>query len=197
MPERSQGGHPWQTQEPPTRRSNRRRASGSWLWISRPWSLNRCRLQEHASAGGRFFPAWAPPACWPAPRRWPRPPPPLSPPRRKPQTPRNRQRHAAHQRQGLRAARARHACHPARHAARAHSPHRHQEGLRPRPVRRLHGARERSPREQLPLVRRDARGRRDHHHRRHRPARKSARDAGGLCASTTATSAATAPAARS
>ena len=49
---------------------------------------------------------------------------------------------------------ARHPHHPARRAARASRPDRHQEGLRPRPVRRLHGAGRRRARAVLPDARR-------------------------------------------
>ena len=59
-----------------------------------------------------------------------------------------------------RVARARHAHHAARRAARAPASDRHQEGLRPRPVRRLHGARRRAADQLLPDARGDARGRR-------------------------------------
>ena len=51
-------------------------------------------------------------------------------------------------------ARARHAHHAARPAARAPRPDRRQEGLRPRPVRRVHRADRRPPRAQLPRPRR-------------------------------------------
>ena len=47
-------------------------------------------------------------------------------------------------------------------------PHRHEEGLRPRPVRRLHGAGQRPADQRLPDARRHARGRRDHDDRRPR-----------------------------
>ena len=53
----------------------------------------------------------------------------------------------------------------ARPAARAPRPDRHQEGLRPRPVRRLHRAGRRPAHQFLPDARRDAGRRRDHHHR--------------------------------
>ena len=68
---------------------------------------------------------------------------------------------------------ARPAHHAARRAARASRPHRHQERLRPRPVRRLHRAGERRAHQFLPVARGDARRRRDHHHRgpRHRPSK--------------------------
>ena len=57
---------------------------------------------------------------------------------------------------------------------------RHQEGLRSRPMRRLHGARQRPAREFLPEPRADARRRRDHDHRRPRHAGRAASDAGGV-----------------
>ena len=94
-------------------------------------------------------------------------------------------------------ARARYPDHPARRAARAPASHRHQEGLRPRPVRRLHGDRRRAADQFLPDARGDARGRQHHHHR-------GAGHAGATCircrppsSSTTATSAATARPGRS
>ena len=51
------------------------------------------------------------------------------------------------------ALRAGHAHHAARRPARAPRPDRHQEGLRPRPVRRLHRAARRPPRQRLPAAR--------------------------------------------
>ena len=65
---------------------------------------------------------------------------------------------------------ARHAHHAARRAARAPAADRHEEGLRPRPVRRLHGDRRRPAHQLLPDARGDARGR-----RRSPPSRGSAR----------------------
>ena len=53
----------------------------------------------------------------------------------------------------------------ARCPARAPGPDRHQEGLRPRTVRRLHRARRRPARERLPHARRDGGGSADHHDR--------------------------------
>ena len=49
--------------------------------------------------------------------------------------------------------------------ARASASHRHQEGLRPRPVRRLHRAGRRAADQFVPDARGDARGRQHHHHR--------------------------------
>ncbi len=57
---------------------------------------------------------------------------------------------------------------------------RHQERLRPRPVRRLHRAGRRPSHQLLPDARGDARGQRDHDHRRPRHARSAASDAGGV-----------------
>ena len=56
--------------------------------------------------------------------------------------------------------------------------HRHQEGLRPRPVRRVHGAGRRPPRQLVPDAGGDARGQRDHDDRGPRHARFAASDAG-------------------
>ena len=50
------------------------------------------------------------------------------------------------------------------------APHRHQEGLRPRPVRRVHRDRRRPADQFVPHARGDARGRRDHDDRRARHA---------------------------
>ena len=68
------------------------------------------------------------------------------------------------ERHGTRA-RTRHAHHAARRLARAPASHRHQEGLRPRPVRRLHGDRRRAADQFLPDAGRHARGRQHHHDR--------------------------------
>ena len=52
----------------------------------------------------------------------------------------------------------------ARLPARESEASRHQEGLRPRSMRRLHGSRQRAPSELLPLLCRDAHQRSDHDH---------------------------------
>ena len=88
--------------------------------------------------------------------------------------------------------RGRHPHDAARCAARASPPHRHQEGLRPRPVRRLHGDRRRAAHQFVPDARGHARGR-----RASRPSKGSARPSTCIrcrprSSSTTATSAATA-----
>ncbi len=83
-------------------------------------------------------------------------------------------------------------------AARAARPDRAQEGLRPRPVRRVHGADRRPAREQLPGAGRRAPGRRDR--RRSRASRDgdaAAPAAGARSSRTTPSSAATARPARS
>ena len=77
--------------------------------------------------------------------------------------------HAAHQRQGPPAPR-RPADDAARLPPRDRRPHRNEEGLRPRAVRRLHGARERPARELVPEPGPDAR-----RATRSRPSRASAR----------------------
>ena len=53
-----------------------------------------------------------------------------------------------------------------------------EKGMRSRPVRRVHGAHQWPAREFLSLLRRSARGRRDHDDRGPRPAGESAPDAG-------------------
>ncbi len=58
--------------------------------------------------------------------------------------------------------------------------YRHQKRLRPRPMRRLHGACEWQARELLPEPGTDARRRRDHDDRRPGHARRIASDAGGI-----------------
>ncbi len=73
--------------------------------------------------------------------------------------PPERQRHGAR-------TRPRYPHHPAGRAARASAPQRHQEGLRPRPVRRLHGACGRPPRGVVPEPGGDAPGCRGDHDRR-------------------------------
>ncbi len=74
-------------------------------------------------------------------------------------------RHHAHDQRAAARAPGRALDHAARSAARAARPHRHQEGLRPRPVRRLHGAGERHPGEFLPDAGGDEGRCRDHHGR--------------------------------
>ena len=94
-------------------------------------------------------------------------------------------------------ARARSAHDAARRAARASAPDRHQEGLRSRPVRRLHGHRRGAPDQQLPDAGGDARRRRDHHDRGARHARTSCTRCRRRSSSMTAISAAIARRARS
>ena len=62
--------------------------------------------------------------------------------------------------------------HAARRAARAHRPHRHEERLRPRPVRRLHRARRRPPHQLVPDARATGGGPADHDDRRSRARRR-------------------------
>ena len=92
---------------------------------------------------------------------------------------RSARRRAARQRNRA-SADARSAHHAARRSARAPASHRIEEGLRPRPVRRLHGADGRQAREILPLARRPRRGARDHDHRRPGPRRPAPSAAGRL-----------------
>ena len=87
--------------------------------------------------------------------------------------------------------------HAARPAARAPRADRREEGLRPRPVRRLHDPARRPPRQRLPRARRGARRRRAHHGRRARRGRRPASAPGRRSSSTTRSSAATAPLASS
>ena len=70
--------------------------------------------------------------------------------------------------------------HPARCVARPPRSHRHQERLRSRPVRRLHGAGRWPPRQFLPDAGRHEGRRRDHHHRRPCQRRRAASAAAGL-----------------
>ena len=70
--------------------------------------------------------------------------------------------------------------HPAGRAARAYRPHRQQEGLRSRPVRRLHGADRRPPRAVVPDAGAGRAGSRHHHHRGHGTQWRTASDAAGL-----------------
>jgi preprotein translocase subunit SecD len=91
----------------------------------------------------------------------------------------------------------RHAHHAARRAARASASDRHQEGLRPRPVRRLHRDRRRPPHQFLPDAGRDARRRRASPRSRAGHAGQAASDAGRLREARRLSSAATARPARS
>ncbi len=77
-------------------------------------------------------------------------------------------------------ARYRPARHVARCAARESRADRHEKRLRPGPVRRLHGDRQWATHQQLPDARRDACGRRDHHHRGPGRRRRSPPDAGRI-----------------
>ena len=95
-------------------------------------------------------------------------------------------------------ARARHARDAARRPARAARPDRHQEGLRPRAVRRVHGAARRPPRQQPASCSRSPHdGARGHDDRGPGRRRRAAPAAGGVRRARRASSAATARRARS
>ena len=94
-------------------------------------------------------------------------------------TSKRRPDHAAHQRQGPPTSH-RSADDAARLHPRDRCSHRNEEGLRPRAMRRLHGACEWPAREFLPEPGLDARRGRDHHHRGARHARRIASHAGGV-----------------
>src|SRR5262245_7693931 len=95
------------------------------------------------------------------------------------QSPRHRESHAARQWPGASIARES-TNDAARLPARDARAHRHEEGMRSRPMWRVHRARERSAGELLSDPRRYARWRDDHHDRGPRHARHAASDAGRL-----------------
>ena len=98
----------------------------------------------------------------------------------------------AHDQPGDACRRPRAAGQPARRAARAPRPHRHQEGLRPGHVRRLHGVGRRPAGAGLPDPRHRRRGPRGHDDRGARRRRRSCTRCSGHSSSTTPSSAATA-----
>ena len=91
----------------------------------------------------------------------------------------------------------RHPHHAARPAARAARQHQPEEGLRPRAVRRVHGAARRRPVAELPGARGRARRRRDRHRRRTGAGDGSCTRCSRRSSTTTPSSAATARRARS